>query len=217
MPTNVYVDGFNLYYGAVRGTPHKWLDLATLVEKLLPGRTINRIRYFTATPTGRPNDPDIHIRHALYMQALKTIPNLQIHFGQFVDRPQILPQFPFAYREHQDPAHFPPLVVQVMRTEEKRSDVNIATYLLLDCFNKEYDEAVVVSNDSDLSEPIKIVTQQFGEPVVVVNPQRSSKTRWELRQAATSVITINKSILRASQFPPTITVPGGTIHKPASW
>jgi len=45
---NVYVDGFNLYYGALKGTPLKWLDIAALCRLLLPGDTINRIRYFTA-------------------------------------------------------------------------------------------------------------------------------------------------------------------------
>ena len=48
MKTNVYIDGFNLYYGAVKGTPHKWLDLAALCTRLFPRNQINRIRYFTA-------------------------------------------------------------------------------------------------------------------------------------------------------------------------
>ncbi len=28
--TNFYIDGFNLYYGAVKGTPYKWLDSSGL-------------------------------------------------------------------------------------------------------------------------------------------------------------------------------------------
>jgi hypothetical protein len=49
MATNVYVDAFNLYYGSLRGTPYRWLDLGALCARLLPKDRINRIRYFTAT------------------------------------------------------------------------------------------------------------------------------------------------------------------------
>jgi hypothetical protein len=35
MRTIVYIDGFNLYYGAVKGTPYKWLDLKSVCQKLL--------------------------------------------------------------------------------------------------------------------------------------------------------------------------------------
>jgi len=50
---NVYVDGFNLYYRCVKGTPHKWLDVSSLAAKLLhSGTQINRIRYFTARVRG---------------------------------------------------------------------------------------------------------------------------------------------------------------------
>lgn len=218
MPTNVYVDGFNLYYGAVRGTSYKWLDLGILCAKLLPGRSIKRIRYFTATPRGLPHNPDVHIRHAIYIRALKTIPNLEVHPGQFLDREAVLPQFPFAYHNYADPSKHPPLMVRVMRSEEKRSDVNIATYLLLDCFQNEFDEAVIISNDSDLSEPIKVVTRHFRKQVTVINPQRRGKIRWELKQAASSIMPgVNPTVLANSQFPPTITDTKGTFSKPPTW
>ena len=48
MRTIVYVDGFNLYYGLLRGTRHKWLDLKDLFEKLLPRNDIALVKYFTA-------------------------------------------------------------------------------------------------------------------------------------------------------------------------
>jgi hypothetical protein len=44
----VYVDGFNLYYGAVKDTPYKWLDIRKLCELLLPEFSVGRIKYFTA-------------------------------------------------------------------------------------------------------------------------------------------------------------------------
>lgn len=75
LKTNVYIDGFNLYYGCVRGTPHRWLDIAALCARLLPKNTIHRIRYFTALLTPRINDPQQQNRQEIYIRALRTIPN----------------------------------------------------------------------------------------------------------------------------------------------
>ena len=55
--TNVYVDGFNLYYGCLKGTPYKWLDLDAMCRRLLPKHELSRIRYFTAIISARPLDP----------------------------------------------------------------------------------------------------------------------------------------------------------------
>jgi len=49
MATNVYVDAFNLYYGSLKGTPYRWLDLGAFCARLLPKDRINRIRYFTSS------------------------------------------------------------------------------------------------------------------------------------------------------------------------
>jgi hypothetical protein len=54
---NVYVDGFNLYYGALKRTPYKWLDLGKLAEILLPTDTVQEIHYFTARVSSRPYNP----------------------------------------------------------------------------------------------------------------------------------------------------------------
>ena len=78
LKTNVYVDGFNLYYGCVRGTPYKWLDVAAFCARLLPKNQINRIRYFTALVTPRANDPQQRMRQEIYLRAIRTIPNLTI-------------------------------------------------------------------------------------------------------------------------------------------
>jgi hypothetical protein len=55
--TNVYVDGFNLFYGALKGSPYKWLNLEALCQRLLPKDSIRQIRYFTAKVSARPGDP----------------------------------------------------------------------------------------------------------------------------------------------------------------
>src|SRR6266446_9796340 len=84
LKTNVYIDGFNLYYGCVRKTTHHWLDLSALCTTLLPQNQINRIRYFTAFVTPRPSDPQQRVRQEIYLRALRTIPNLTIHTGHFL-------------------------------------------------------------------------------------------------------------------------------------
>ena len=44
--TIVYIDGFNFYYGAVKGTPHKWLDLDRYFRVLRPDADLQEIKYF---------------------------------------------------------------------------------------------------------------------------------------------------------------------------
>src|SRR4030042_2735689 len=56
--TRVYIDGFNLYYGAVKGTPLKWLNVRRLCELLLPGHEIGTVKYFTARVSARSDAPD---------------------------------------------------------------------------------------------------------------------------------------------------------------
>lgn len=61
------------------------------------------------------------------------------------------------------------------KIEEKGSDVNLAAYLLDDCFTNDFDEAVVISNDSDLALPIELVTTKYRKGVWVINPHPTSR------------------------------------------
>lgn len=158
--TNVYIDAFNLYFGALKGTRWKWLDLEALCRRLLPGNDIRRIRYFTALVTARPHDPGQPVRQQTYLRALRTNPKITVHLGHFLSNPVTLPLA-------DDPMRF----VRVLRTEEKGSDVNLATHLLCDGFTNDYDAAVIVSNDSDLLEPIRIAKNKLNKKVGVVSPQ----------------------------------------------
>lgn len=206
--TNVYVDGFNLYYGSVKGTPYKWLDLAKLCSLLLPTHSINRLRYFTALVNARADDPQQPQRQQTYIRALLTIPNLSVHYGHFLSNVTRLPL------ARPDPNG--PRTVEVLRTDEKGSDVNLATYLLVDGFDKDYDMAVVVSNDSDLALPVRVVRERLGLPVGVLNPYPASRSV-ELYKVASFYKPIRKGPLSASQFPPQLRDARGTISKPASW
>ena len=202
----VYSDGFNFYYGAVRGTPYKWLDVNRMCQLLLPHDEIAQIRYFTALVSPRPNDPQQAQRQQTFIRALKTFPNISIHYGSFLANPVTLPLANPTRRQR---------TARVIRTEEKGSDVNLASMLLVDGFRKRYEVTVVISNDSDLVLPISIVRSELGLPVGVVNPR--GHPRYELRRVAGFFKRIRKGILEGGQLPPTLTDERGTITKPTKW
>lgn len=205
--TNFYIDGFNLYYGALRGTRLKWLDLAAFCRQALPNAHVHRIRYFTARVEASSNDPGKPTRQDTYLRALGTIPNLSVHFGHFLTNAL---EMPLAA-----PPDRGSVKVRVLKTEEKGSDVNLASFLLLDAFDGDFEQAVIISNDSDLLFPVMIVRDRFGLPVGVLNPQKN--TSWALRNAATFYRPVRRWLLEASQFADTLATPGGFIKKPDKW
>lgn len=207
LTTNVYVDAFNLYYGALKGTRFKWLDLDALCRRLLPNDQINRIRYFTAHVSARPGDPQQPQRQLTYIRALETIPHLSVHLGHYLTHTTRMPLA--------NPVPGQPATVEVMKTEEKGSDVNIATYLLLDGFRGECDTAVVISNDSDLKEPIALAQTVLGLKVGVVNPHPPGRRSRALQP--TFFKQLRESALRSCQFPPVMSDARGAFEKPARW
>lgn len=208
MKTIVYVDGFNLYYGAVKGTGYKWLNIMALCNMLLPKNQIIKIKYFTAPVTARPSDPDQPNRQQLFFRALQTIPELEIIYGHFLTHEITMP---LAH-----PAPGQPKYVQVIKTEEKGSDVNIAAHMINDGYQRRYQVAILVSNDSDLVEPVKIVRNELKLPVGVLNPFIHTAS-YDLRKHATFVKPIRAGALAASQFPATMKDGNGTFFKPRTW
>lgn len=206
MRPNAYVDGFNLYYGCLRKTPYKWLDLSALCSRLLPGDQIHRIRYFTARVSAR-NDPQSPVRQEVYLRALKTIPNLTIHYGHFLTHPR--------WAKRVTPPRIGNPWVEVIKTEEKGSDVNLATLLLLDAFKKDCETAVVISNDSDLKLPIEVAQHELGLVVGVINPHPPKKRSHALQP--TFFKQIRESALKSCQFPAILTDSVGSFQKPSTW
>lgn len=208
MKTYVYVDGFNLYFGRLEGSPYKWLDLAKLLSLEYPHDTIAQIRYFTARITARATDPDKPRRQQIYLRALRTIPNLSVHLGRYTThatRAALVKPPPTG-----------PRTAEVWVTREKGSDVNLATYLLVDGFGDAYEKAVIVSNDSDLVEPIKVVRHRFGRRVEILNPYPNRPSK-NLRQVADFVRPLRRGPLSASQLPAQLADAKGIFTKPASW
>ena len=212
MPTNVYIDGFNLYYGSLKSRypQFRWLDLQAFCENLLPRRDINRIRYFTARVKASPDNPGVALRQQTYLRALSTLSKVEIHFGRFVSRRQRMPLA--------DSPLDSPSSAWVVRTEEKGTDVNLAAFLILDSCNDDFDEAVVISNDSDLEVPVKMVRDSFNKRIGVISPQRPRTRSILLQNAASwSRPSITRTSFSASQLPQQITDANGVFSKPPSW
>jgi uncharacterized LabA/DUF88 family protein len=203
---NVYIDGFNLYY-ALKPTCYKWLDVDLLCRLLLPKHSVQRIRYFTARVEARPGDSGQRQRQDVYLRALATIPHLSVHLGTFLSHP--VPAI------RADSPVGKPRFVSVIKTEEKGSDVNLATHLLLDGFRGDYDVAAVISNDSDLTEPVRAVRDELKLPIGVLCPHDNPS--YQLRTAATFWREIRTATLAKAQFSDTLTDARGEFHKPERW
>ena len=120
--TIAYVDGFNLYYRALKGTANKWLDIRALLELVYPKNDFEIIRYFTAHVKPLPHNLEQPIRQQVYLRALRTLPGLVIHLGQFTSHEIRLPLVSILGSARQKYA-------RVLKTEEKGSDVNLASHL----------------------------------------------------------------------------------------
>jgi len=206
---NVYIDGFNLFYGALKGRPHlKWLDLAAFGRALLlPNQELHRVRYFTARVGGRAVDPHLPQRQDTYLRAVASLSEASVHEGYFQTKPARLPLA-------SSPAHAPE-IVEVLRTEEKGSDVNLATYLLLDAFREDAEVAVVVSDDYDLKEPLRIVGSALGRTLGVASPRCNPRLGRAVE--ASFYRPVHEATLRECQLPATVETDGGAISRPADW
>jgi len=204
--TYVYVDSFNLYYGCLKGTPYKWLDLNKLCQLYLPASRIERIYYCTAIVSGTADDPDNHIRQRAYLRALQTLPNIRIILGHFLSERIELP------RADGNGS------VAVIRSKEKGSDVNLVTALMWDACEDNFDTAAIVSGDLDFVSPVKTVRDNYRKEIIVLDPQRKSGGKSKLYEVASSSKPIRTSALAASQFLNELTDRDGRkIHKPPEW
>ena len=214
MRTILYIDGFNLYYSAIKDTPLKWLNPVALASRAFPRNQIIATKYFTAKVSAMPRDPEQPIRQATLWRALHTAPNLEIIEGDFRTR-----------KVRAAVVSPPPNTIEIFKTDEKGSDVNLAAHLLLDGFRDRYECAIVVSGDSDLVTPIRMVRDELHKPIGVLNPQRlSGPNRRQERKSAGlqhAATFYQKGVtwaqLEAAQFPNPLTDAHGTFYKPATW
>lgn len=202
----VYIDGFNLYYGAVKNTPWKWLNIEKYFELLLPHDVIQTIKYFTARINGshQPNQE-------VFIEALLTLDKIQIIYGLFKLKKVkcLVKNCKYAGTK----AFNVP--------EEKRTDVNIAAHMLEDAFYNRCDKLILVTGDSDLVPAVKAVKRIFQNKKVIVYIPANNKKRGaakEIRDASDRHKTLPNNLLSKAQFPIQITDNNGKlIQKPSSW
>ncbi len=220
----VYIDGFNLYNGILSSSPYKWLDLFKFSQALLPTDDIERVKYFSAKVKARAGDPDQPLRQIAYWQALHTLPHVEIIEGHFLSKPVWMPDATSVQQLKQDAASGlnvlgqKPTMVRVFRSEEKGTDVNLATHLVNDAHRGRFQAALIVSNDSDLLEAIRIVKDELGLVTGVFSPHANSPSN-KLKATASFFREIKPSHLQNSQFPQVLTDAAGKIivTKPSAW
>lgn len=230
--TNVYIDGFNLYY-RIKNTRYKWLDLRLLCENYFPNLQIDNIKYFTAIVKPTPDDPTKPFRQHNYIQAIQNHSRVQVILGSFLKTKKTFPVLDFDERGNRQ--H---IIVEILKYfkmrlpiaktndsqyllvskfEEKGSDVNLATHLVNDAHLGNYDAAIVISNDSDLAEAIRIVERQISRPIFLLSP--SKRTCKKLLRACDNsrIKRIRGRALGVSQLPDIIQLTRGEIKKPVEW
>jgi phosphohistidine swiveling domain-containing protein len=203
MKTCVYIDGFNLYYGSLKDTPYRWLNIQKMCKLLFPNDNIVKIKYFTAPVKAKGIDVDAPNRQQVYLRAIRTLANVEIIEGFFLSHTVTMK---LAHGNG---------YAQVIKSEEKGTDVNIATHLVHDAHIGYFEKAVVISNDSDLVTPISVVAGELNLPVVVVSP--FEKNNIQLKSVATGIKKIRRGLLSVSQFDEVLTDSKGTISIPEKW
>ena len=140
------------------------------------------------------------------MRALRSGGDVSIHMGRFLSKRIVRPLV-------SDPETY----VEVHDTEEKGSDVNLATYLLKDAYEDKFDVALVMSQDTDLIEPLRIVRHELDKVLGVAWFDRSQPGKRHKRNAS-FIRHVSNTMLRESQFPdPVIGKGGRRIPKPEEW
>lgn len=241
MRVGVYIDGFNLYYGAksqLGSSPGwRWLDLRALSTHYATwsGAVIHRVVYCTAR-VNDPADAGMTQRQAFYLQALKDAGSVDVieegYYSSWA-KEAVMTAEPSGTRAPQALSDAPHLLswthglpvrrtntglmlATVRKREEKGSDVNVATHLLTDVLTGDIDAAIVVSNDSDLALPVKVARDHV--PVGLINPQTRPLTH-ALKGAPSDGVgrhwwrRLDPAHVFGSQLPATV----GQISKPAGW
>lgn len=192
----VYIDGYNLYYGGRRimggtGRPGwKWLDLRRLTQAIVGahsgwnGAQVIRVVYCTAPISGAGNHSGARDQD-VYLRALRASGSIdEIEKGRYINKVVSRPlatkgptgkpvitaaTWPVMVQDANDqPVTGARFLVSVAHREEKGTDVNVASHLLLDLLYQRITAAVVISNDSDLAVPLARARELV--PVGVVNP-----------------------------------------------
>lgn len=199
-----YIDGFNLYHGMRSKDWRKyyWLDVVELSRCFLKqSQRLDEVHYFTSRILPRDGRDSAMRRQICYLDALESLPLLSLHFGRFLEKASVC--------RH--------CGGERLSYEEKMTDVNIATKMLVDAFDDQFDTALLVSADSDFTTLVRVILSRFPEKriIAVRPPGRHSE---DLKRTATANLTIDEASLRSSQLPLNVTSKDGyVLIRPKEW
>lgn len=197
---SAYIDGFNLYFGMREaGLDHcRWLDVNLLVRSLLkPHQRLVRTKYFTSRVS---NNPDKQKRQSIYIDALEST-GVDIIYGKYQDGTTECKRCGNIWRI----------------AKEKMTDVNIATAIIVDAYNNEYDKAMLISGDSDLTPPIREVHRAFkNKRVFIAFPPK--RHNFSMAAVAKGHFIIGRKKLEGAQFSDTVfSKTGYSLKIPSTW
>ena len=206
-----YIDGFNLFYSCLKGTEYKWLDIYKLAQSMLnPEDELIAVKYFTAKIKSNKAEPERSLRQDIYLEALKTNPNIHIKLGYFSIHKT---KMPLASEWEQGKIK----TVEVIKTEEKGTDVNLAVQMVADAKDNLFDKALLFSNDSDMSYAIQIAAKDCHK-IVGLFIDRNAVSFKTLKENVTFTKRLTPTIFKNNQLPDEIeTKSGRIIHKPENW
>lgn len=230
MKTAIYIDGYNLYYGRLRGTPYKWLDVVTLFSRIVhsiePASLIFSVKYFTApalSKFARHGDESMRAQND-YHRALESMyPDLfKKVLGAYVYEKDgtALPAYRDGHPFDKD------MTVKVWRLIEKKTDVNLAMAMYRDVSKNQADHLVLVSNDSDALPVLEAIREDFDHVKIgLIMPlplhddgkkgRPASKSLTKLAQWSRSYIRDDE--LRQALLPTIVPTRKKPARKPAHW
>lgn len=195
-----------MFYGTLKGTANKWLNLEKLFHMLRKDDNIIDIKYFTALITGPKKD-----NQEKYLLALETLPTVTTILGRFK---MTSVRCTNSLCDFTGDRHF-------NKPEEKRTDVNIAIHMVSDALQNKCDRIILVSGDSDLVPALNMIKLNFPEKEIIVYIPARNAVRGaavELRSSADKDKTLPNNLLSKSQLPnPVINGAGIKIEKPENW
>lgn len=225
MNTIIYIDGYNLYYGCLKHSNDKWLDLYKLFyERILRGQSSSSklisMKFFSADIKAKvaTNGQAAQQAQQAYHRALELLyPDLiRIIKGYYALEKARLP----IYRQPPDKS----ARVDVWKLEEKQTDVNIALEAYRDAAKGLAEQLVFISNDTDLAPALAAIREDFAEAITIGvvlpirktikgrpgNEQLSKHADWTRRH-------ITDAELASSSLPEKIPTKKKPITKPEYW
>jgi hypothetical protein len=218
--TIVYIDGFNLYHGLKKKGWKKylWLDLQRFCQELLPPHhELELVRYFTSRIKAFADDPEKPVRQGYYLDAVATLkPKVLTEWGNYQ-------AFQSHCRHCEGDVCCPHCREPHVKPNEKKTDVNIATFMLVDAFENRCDTQILVSGDGDYEKLLCEIRRVFpNKELIVAFPPKRKNNQLEGERRCTSSFVIDEEAFSRSQFDNIITFRNKkgeliTLTKPETW